>query len=106
VVAPGLGGRTPRIVTTRESGVAVTHIQGSSPSGPYHDTVVTAFAAELPECELPGLRCRARDFAVRRDAGGRITYLVASGAERVEVEGMCLTVGGSGVIEWEREVVS
>jgi hypothetical protein len=106
VVAPGHGGKTPRIVVTREAGLAVTHVHGSSPSGPFHDSLVTAFAEELPECALPGLRFRARDLAVRRDAGGRITYLVASGAEHVEVEGVCLTVGGSGVIEWEREVVS
>jgi uncharacterized heparinase superfamily protein len=106
VVAPVGGAGAPRVVSTREQGFSVTHVHGTSASGPYHDTMVTAVGDELPVCDLPGLRCRARDLAIRRDASGRITYLVAAGAEHVEVNGIWLAIEPSGVIEWNPEVSS
>jgi hypothetical protein len=45
----------------------------------------------------------ARDLAVRRDARGAVTYVAASGAEYVEVDGAGLDVGSHGVVEWKRE---
>ena len=103
VVAPGRAGRLPRVTETRGEGFVVTRVDGASEGGPYRDQVVTALDAALPACELPGLRCRARALAVRRDAAGRITYVVASGAERVEVDGVPLALGASGSLEWSRE---
>lgn len=104
VVAPRRAGRGPQVETERRGDLALTHVRGESARGAYQDTVVTALADPLPTCELPGLRCRARDLAVRRDAAGRITYLVAAGAEQVEVDGVPLPAGAAGAVEWSREV--
>jgi hypothetical protein len=105
VVAPH-GGTPPRVISTHRDGHVVTEIHGTSREGPHRDSIVTAFAEKLPDCELPGLRCRARDLALRRDGAGCATYLVASGAEYVEVDGVRLDVGPSGAVEWKREVSS
>lgn len=104
VVATGRAGSMPRVTSIRHDGFVVTDLHGATESGPYHDSVLTTYADDLPDCELPGLRCRARDLAVRRDQAGRIAYLVASGAEYVEVEGVRPRIGRSGTVEWQREV--
>ena len=46
--------------------------------------------------------CRARDLAVRRDADGRAIYVVGSGAEYVEVDGVQLEIEPAGSVEWKR----
>ena len=102
-VMPTPGGRRPEIAAARRESHVVTDVRGTSGCGPFHDTIVTTVANEPVRCEIPGLACRARDLAVRRDARGRATYVVASGAEEIEVDGIRLDVG-NGTVEWRREV--
>jgi hypothetical protein len=106
VVAPARAGVSPRVVSARHDGFVVTDRHGTGDSGSCHDTLVMSFAPELPRCDVPGLSCRARDLAMRRDAHGRVTYVVASGAQLVEVDGIPLDVGGNGRVEWKREFSS
>ena len=95
-------GVSPTVFSTRHDGFVVNEFHGVSRSGPYYDTLLTAFAEDLPECELQGLRCRARDLAVRRDADGRAIYVVGSGAEYVDVDGVQLEIEPAGTVEWKR----
>jgi hypothetical protein len=102
-VVPTQSGNGPEIVAARHDSHVVTDIWGTNGRGPFHDTIVTAFANELARCEISGVMCRVRDLAVRRDSCGRVTYVVASGAEEIEVDGVPLEVG-NGTVEWSREV--
>lgn len=104
VVSACSGSGLPRVLWTSEAQMLRADIDGIA--GSYHDTHVTALTAALPTCQVPGLTCCARHVSFRRDAHGRVVYVVASGAACVDVEGVPLDIGESGAVEWSRETRS
>lgn len=102
-ITPCSGGAVPAVSWKEDDGVAMADIFGTTNSNQFHDTLVAARHDRAREFELPGLRARARDLAIRRDARQCIVYVVASGAEHVYVEGRRLPLSARGTIEWHRE---